>query len=100
MVYGYLESTNTPVSTYDEFRKTISDLYELVRKNMYTRQKVAATYDKKALDDRLNVGDFVYVYFPRNQRVKLVLKWMGVAKILHENQPSYQVEIPSKMETF
>ena len=97
MVYGSLESINTPVSTFDDFKKTISDLYELARNNMDTRQKVAATYyDKKVLDDVLHVGDLVYVYLPRNQRVKLTLKWMGVAKILKEHHPSYQVEIPTE----
>ena len=64
---------------------------------MDTRQNVAATYnDKKVLDDRLKVGDLLYVYLPQNQRVKLALKWMGVAKLLQEHHPSYQVEIPSK----
>ena len=54
MVNGSLESTNSPASTFDEFKKTIIDLYELARKNMDTRQNVAATYyDKKVLDDVL-----------------------------------------------
>ena len=59
---------NTPVSTFDEFKKTISDLYELARKNMDTRQRVTATYyDKKMLDDRIKVGDFVYLCLEINE---------------------------------
>ena len=90
MIYGSLGSTNTPVPTFDESTKTISDLYELARKNIDTRQKVAATYyGKQVLDDVIQVGTSVYVYFPRNQRVKLALSGCGSPRFA-------KLEIPIK----
>ena len=78
MVNGSLESTNSPVSTFDEFKKTISDLYELARKNMDTRQKVAATnYDKKLLDDVLKSKQLSIRLFASKSTSKTGVKMDG-----------------------
>ena len=55
---------------------------------MNTRQKVSLTYyDKKVRDDKLDIGDKVFVYLPRNKRAKLNYKWM------EGHHPTYNVEI-------
>ena len=59
---------------------------------MKTHQEVSATYyDRKVCDDKLDVDDLVYVYLPRNRRVKLAKKWEGPAKVVTAKHPVYEV---------
>lgn len=79
VVYGSLQPVDAKLSSFNDFKRNINHLYEIAREKMSTRQNYAATYyDQKVIDDKLNVGDLVYMYLPRNKRVKLAMKWTGV----------------------
>ena len=76
--YGNIE-TSERYNSYEQFQNNIYEFYNLARENMNTRQKVSSTYyDKKVRDDKLDIGDKVFVYLPRNGRAKLKYKWMGL----------------------
>ena len=76
-----------------EFRKKLSDIYELANESMNTRQTKSLSYhDKKVCDDILKENTEVYVYLPRNKREKLTLKWDGPVRIIKEKHPSYLIE--------
>ena len=50
-------------------------MYNLASENIKTRQKVSSTYyDKKVRDDKLDIGDKVFLYLPHNERAKLKYK--------------------------
>ena len=69
-------------------------MYELARNKMSARQeKVANYFDKKVIDDPLAIGDKVYIYLPRNKRLKLVPNWYGPVLVIFENHPVYRVTI-------
>ena len=42
----------------------------------------ATYYDKKAVDDELQVVELVHVLAPRNKSKKLALKWSGLSEIV------------------
>ena len=93
LVYGSFKD-DYKIGSFSEFQENIYNLYELARNTMKTRQAVSATYyDKKVCDDKFEVGDYVYVYLPRNKRIKLALKWMGPFKIISCQHPAYEVAI-------
>ena len=58
--------------------------------------RVATYYDKKVKDDVIPNDTYVYVYIPRNHRLKMVLKWHGPFKVLKELHPLYEIELISK----
>ena len=71
-------------------KKPISTMYQLERDKMKTRQDVAANYyDKKVLDDPLEIEDLVDVFLPRNERKKLSLIWTGPVKVIYIEQPFF-----------
>ena len=50
-------------------------MYNLASENIKTRQKVSSTYyDKKVRDDKLDIGDKVFLYLLHNERAKLKYK--------------------------
>ena len=68
-------------SSIDEYERTLQDLYNVARESLQARQAAAATcYDKKIVDDELQVGELVCVLAPRNKSKKLALKWFGPSK--------------------
>ena len=72
-----------------EFKRKLSDMYELANEAMNTRQVKALSYhDRK-----------VYVYLPRNNREKLSLKWAGPVRIIKEKHPSYLIEYQKQGQT-
>ena len=88
------------VTSIDQFKSQLQNLYALARENMNARQEKAATYyDKKVLDDPLLVDDKVYVYLPRNKRLKLVPNWYGPFLITKANHPVYHVDIQTHQGT-
>ena len=48
------------------------------------------------LDDKLSSGELVYVYHPRNRRIKLTHKWAGPAKVTKCSHPVYEVKRKTK----
>ena len=48
----------------------LQKLYEVARNNISVRQLRSATYDKKVVDEELQVGELVYVFYPCNKSKK------------------------------
>ena len=67
-----------------EYERTLQDLHNVARESMQARQAAGAAtyYDKKAVDDELQVVELVYVLAPRNKSKKLDLKWYGLSEIV------------------
>ena len=62
VVYGNIEISDR-YNSFEQFQNNIYEIYNLARENMNTRQKVSSTYyDKKVRDDKLDIGDKVFVY--------------------------------------
>ena len=94
LLFGTVDTQNELISDVDSLKSRIQAMYDLARRNSIARQDVYASYyDKKVLDDPIEVGTLVYVFLPRNNRIKLALKWMGPAKVLRNHHPSYEIEI-------
>ena len=95
IVYGYRNSNQESCQDIGELRNNMSEIYELVRENMSTRQDVAATYyDKKILDDVLELACEVYVHNPMSK--KLEIKWGGPYKVKKCEHPSYLIEVQKR----
>ena len=72
--------------------KRIEGIYDHARQTMEVQQEVSATYyDRKIIDDQLDCGELVYMFLPRNRRIKLAQKWAGPAKIVKTNHPLYEI---------
>ena len=55
-------------SSIAEYERTLQDLHNVARESMEAYQIAAATYyDKKVVDDKLQVGERVYVLGSRNK---------------------------------
>ena len=64
--------------TFSEFKEKLSTMYEIARETMSVRQEYARTYyDKKVKDDVIPNDTYVYVYIPRNRRLKMVIASSG-----------------------
>ena len=75
--------------TLNEFKVKLQTMYEMARETMGVRQKQALTYyDKKLKMTSFQPTPYVYVYIPRNRRLKMVLKWHGPFKVLKGNTPA------------
>ena len=82
------------ITSLDQFKVKLQNMYDMAREKMNMRQeKFASYYDQKVLNDELVDGDKVYVYLPRNKRLKLVPNWYGPFLVTSSNHPVYQVEI-------
>ena len=93
VVCGNIEISDR-YNSFEQFQNNIYEIYNLARENMNTRQKVSSTYyDKKVRDDKLDIGDKVFVYLPRNERAKSKYKWTGPCKIVEAHHPTYNVEM-------
>ena len=93
-LYGkFMQNTSVP-QTIAQFSENMNRMYEIARRSMNTSQNVYASYhDKKSLPNNLEVDDHVFVYLPRNKRVKLTKKWTGPYKIIKADHPLYKVEV-------
>ena len=70
-------------SSIAEYERTLQDLYNISRESMHSRQVAAATYyDKKVVDDALQVGELMYVLAPRNKSKKPALRCFGPSEIV------------------
>ena len=100
IVYGEI-TNDSKIGDFGTFIKKIEDLYEHARESLKTQQEVSTTYyDKKVIDDKLRCGNLVYVYLPRNRRIKLAKKWEGPAKVTKCNHPLYEIKrLTAKGET-
>ena len=96
LLYGTIPETNM-TSSFDAFRDIINSMYAIARDNMAMRQdRYATSHDEKIVrDDKLLVGDRVYLYLPRLARVKLTPKWNGPFKVMKAAHPVYTVSIPT-----
>ena len=100
IVYGSINDEEA-VHSIDISRQRIQQIYNIARENSIARQEVTASYyDKKVCDDKIDVGTLVYVFLPRNVRIKLTLKWMGPAKVVQNCHPSYEIEIKTSKGSF
>eukprot|EP00795_Rhopilema_esculentum_P004930 gene4930-21270_t len=99
ILYGTFENTESNLSL-QSYKDKLNSMYDTAREHMNQRQaRYAAYHDKNVIDDKLSVGDYVYVYLPRLARVKLIAKWNGPFKILKASHPVYSIEIPSNKGT-
>ena len=67
VMYG----ANKVVPRYSQvgnYIKMLQKLYEAARNNISVRQLRSATYDKKVADQELQVGELVYVFYPRTSQ--------------------------------
>ena len=95
ILYGTFENTESNLSL-QSYKDNLNSMYDTARVHMNQRQaRYAAYHDKNVIDDKLSVGDLVYVYLPRLARVKLIAKWNGPFKIIKASHPVYSIEIPS-----
>ena len=79
-------------SSIAEYEQTLQDLHNVARESKQARQVAASTYyDKKVVDDELQVGELVYVLAPRNKSKKLALKWFGPFEIVKCCHPAYEI---------
>ena len=80
--------------SFREYESEMQKLYDLVRLNMETRQKVNATYyDKKVRDDVLSLGQKVLILDPRVKGNWLKPKYNRMGIVRNVRHPAYQVEI-------
>eukprot|EP00795_Rhopilema_esculentum_P007318 gene7318-13030_t len=99
ILYGTFENTESNLSL-QSYKDNLNSMYDTAREHMNQRQaRYAAYHDKNVIDDKLSVGDYVYVYLPRLARVKLIAKWNGPFKIIRASHPVYSIEIPSNKGT-
>ena len=88
------------IFSISEFKRKLSDMYELANEAMNTRQVKALSYhDRKVCNDVIKENTEVYVYLPRNKRDKLSLKWAGPVRIIKEKHPSYLIEYQKQGQT-
>ena len=74
VVYGNIKIIDR-CNSFEKFQNNIYEIYNLASENTKTRQKVSSTYyDKKVRDDKLDIGDKVFLYLPHNERAKLKYK--------------------------
>ena len=74
VVYGNIKIIDR-CNSFEKFQNNIYEIYNLTSENIKTRQKVSSTYyDKKVRDDKLDIGDKVFLYLPHNERAKLKYK--------------------------
>ena len=55
-------------SRVGNYIKMLQKLHEAARNNISVRQLRSATYDKKVADQELQVGELVYVFYPRTSQ--------------------------------
>ena len=95
--YGHFVCDDKVPCSITAFTEKLEHMYDIARVHMGTRQQAYASYyDKRVLDDQLNVNDQVYVYFPRDKRVKLAKKWNGPYKVVDADHPVYKVQLNGK----
>ena len=95
ILYGYTGSNEPRYDNIEEMRENLSEIYKVVRENMHVRQDTAATYhDKNRVEDVLEVGNDVYVYYPKGN--KFELRWNGPFEILKCRHPSYLVAVKER----
>ena len=83
-------------SSIAEYEQTLQDLYNVARESIQARQVTAATYyNKKVVDDELQVSELVYVFAPRIKSKKLALKWFGPSEIVKCCHPAYEILVGS-----
>ena len=88
-----VRNDNRRFASIAEYERTLKDLYEVARSSMNARQAIAATYyDKKVLDDELNVDEHVFMFAPRNKSKKLALKWFGPYQLIRSRHPAYEIQ--------
>ena len=76
----------------EEFRKNMTAMYRCAQKVMKRRQaQMKALYDKKRTSDPLSIGDMVYVYSPRVN--KLEPKWDGPHEIVSKSENVYEIAV-------
>ena len=74
VVYGNIKIIDR-CNSFEKFQNNIYEIYNLASENIKTRQNVSSTYyDKKVRDDKLDIGDKVFLYLPHNERAKLKYK--------------------------
>ena len=84
-------------SSIAEYEQTLQDLHNVARESKQARQVAASTYyDKKVVDDELQVGELVYVLAPRNKSKKLALRWFGPPEIVKCCHPAYEILVGNK----
>ena len=71
---------------------------KLHKKYVGTTTQAAAYYDKRVADEELQVGELVYVFYPRNKSKKLTCKWFGPYRILHAKHPAYKIDFGTKSQ--
>ena len=96
-MYGATKEV-TRYSQVDDYIEMLQKLYEVAR-NMSVRQLRSVTYyDKKVTDEELQVGELVYVFYPRNKSKKLACKWFGPHGILEAKHPAYEIDLGAKTQ--
>ena len=95
MLYGNLECNK--FYSLKDFQKNIRIMYECAKRAMDSNQQtVKKFYDKRRKEDDLHVGDYVYVYNPRTNNMKLKAKWEGPHKVVAKSENVYLVEMLQK----
>ena len=94
MLFGsYCQEENLPLSIED-FREHLNTMYAIARSKMDTRQKIAASYyDQKRMDDKLQIGESLYLYLPAKKREKLAIKWVGPYVVVLASHPVYHIQM-------
>ena len=86
-------------SSIAKYEQTLQDLHNVARESMQARQVAASTYyDKKVVDDELQVCELVYVLAPRNKSKELALRWFGPSEIVKCCHPAYEILVGNKTE--
>ena len=79
-------------SSIAEYELTLQDLYNVARESMQARQAAASIhYDRKVVDDELQVDELVYVLAPCNKSKKLALKWFCPSEIVKCCHPACEI---------
>ena len=92
-VEKWKQEGNSPLSIED-FREHLNTMYAMERSKMETRQKISASYyDQKRMDDKLQIGESVYLYLPAKKREKLAIKWVGPHVVVLESHPVYHIQM-------
>ena len=81
-----------------DYMERVQKLDEVARNNILVRQPRSVTYDKKVADEELQVGELVYVFYPRNKSKKLACKWFGPYCILQAKHPAYEIDFGTKRQ--
>ena len=95
IVYAYRNSDDSVYHDINELWNNLSEIYEIVRKNMKIRQGTAAAYhDNKVINDVLEINNDMYVNNPRGN--KFELKWNGPCRVIKCRHPSYLIRVEER----